>query len=209
MNGIYPISNQASACLNRINFEHPMFDNCDTESVKHVAETIRTNILPVELPDGDGMNLRYARQSESPGRLIKRCLGNTWRVVGHEYQMEALDYNISPNPSENTRGHDFGEWTWQLNRHEEWIPVALYYHRTGDTQAMEALTSWIRTWVETCPAPTQEFNTELTSWRTIEIGIRLGRVWPHIFHVIKNSDALDDELLLGWFNSVAEQCAFV
>jgi len=186
-----------------------MFDNCDTESVKHVAETIRTNILPVELPDGDGMNLRYARQSESPGRLIKRCLGNTWRVVGHEYQMEALDYNISPNPSENTRGHDFGEWTWQLNRHEEWIPVALYYHRTGDTQAMEALTSWIRTWVETCPAPTQEFNTELTSWRTIEIGIRLGGVWPYIFHVMKNSEALDDELLLGWLNSVAEQCAFV
>ncbi len=193
----------------RINFKHPMFDNCDTESARHVVERIRTNILPVELPDGDGMNLRYAREHEFPEQLIERCLGNIWRVVGHEYQLEALDYNISPDPSENTRGYDFGEWTWQLNRHQEWIPVALHYHRTGDVQAAEALTTWIRTWVETCPAPTEQFNTEHTSWRTIEIGIRLGGVWPYIFHVMKSSPALDDELLLAWLNSVAEQCAFV
>lgn len=209
MNRIYSIADQSVACLNQIDFSHPMFESCNTNSMTRIAERIRTNILPISLPEGDGMDLRYARENETPEQLLARCLNNTWRVVGHEYQLEKLNYNISPDPSENGRGLAFGEWTWQLNRHEEWLPVALHYHRTGDHQAIEALVSWIRTWVETCPAPTQECNTELSSWRTIEIGIRLGGVWPAIFQITKNSKTLDDELFLAWLNSVAEQCDFV
>lgn len=208
MNRDLSISAQATACLSRLNFRHPAFSECNTESIGDVARRVRLNILSVDLPYGDGMNLRYAREGETPEQLIARLCCNVWRVVGHEYQLDSLDYNISPDASENSPGCNFGEWTWQLNRHEEWIPVALHFQRTGDPRAMEAICSWIRTWVETCPPPTEEFNTELTSWRTIEIGIRLGGVWPQIFHIAKHSDILDDQLLLAWLNSVAEQCDF-
>ena len=209
MNGLYSVADQAAACLKRIDFEHQGFENCDTASLKSVASCVRKNITLIDLPAGDGMSLRYGRYEETPTQLIERCIGNTWRVVGHEYQLDTLDYNISPDPSENSRGSQFGEWTWQLNRHEEWLVTALQQHQRNDPSNIEALSKWIRTWIETCPAPTQEFNTELTSWRTIEIGIRLGRVWPHVFHVVKDAEDFDDELLLAWLNSVAEQCDFV
>jgi len=209
MNRVCSVTEQASACLKRTDFTHPIFRDCNTGSLKQVADRIRSNITTIDLPDGDGMNLRIARENETPEMLIARCLRNTWRAVGHEYSLARLDFNVSPSPSENSRGSDYGEWTWQLNRHEEWLVAALHYYRTGDPRAMEALRTWIRIWVETCPAPTQEFNTELTSWRTIEIGIRLGGMWPHVFHVVKDVDDFGDELLLAWLNSVAEQCGFV
>lgn len=206
---IFQVADQAAACLKRLNFEHPIFDKCDTSSLEAVAQRIRANILPIDLPKDDGLNLRIARKHETPDALMRRCLNNVWRVCGHEYTLGSLDYNISPDPRENSQGSNFGEWTWQLNRHEEWAAVALLYHRTRDTRAVDALCSWIRNWIETCPAPTQEFDTGMTSWRTIEIGLRLGNRWPLVFTAIKDAKGLDDELLLAWLNTVAVQCDYV
>ena len=209
----FPITAQASACLGRLNAQHPAFKGCDMTSLEAVAGRIRANIKTVELSTNNGINLRNGTKDETPDEFIARGLRNIWRVVGHEYMLDELDYNISPDPQENTAGRNFGEWTYQFNRHEAWLVAALRYanagHTTSHTRAIAALCSWIRTWVETCPAPTAEFPTDQTSWRTIEIGIRLGSIWLQVFTAIKDADTLDDELLLAWLNSVAEQCEYV
>jgi len=178
-------------------------------SLRDVAARVRANMVTFAMKEPEGISLRIGREGETPEQLIDRCLGNTWRVVGKEYTLDYLDYNISPDQAENSAGSGFGEWTWQLNRHQEWVVAANHYRQTGDTRAAEAVCSWLRTWIETCPAPTEDFNTALSSWRTIEIGIRLGNTWPKVFGALKDAAALDDELLLAWLNTVAEQCDFV
>ena len=209
MNRVYSIADQAQACLARLNFQHKAFENVDVSSLSEVARSVRKGIVKAELPLVGSDKYLFSRESEKPEEIIERCLGNTWRVCGHEYTLEELDYNISPDPAENSPGKEFGEWTWQLNRHYEWPTIANYYAQSQNPKAVEAICSWLMTWIETCPAPTEDFNTELTSWRTIEIGIRLGGIWPQVFNVMKAVDDFDSELMLAWMNSVGEQCEFV
>ncbi len=209
MSSVYPVAEQAAACLTRLNPDHPAFAECDLTSVGDVADRVRASMVVFDPGEPGGISLRIGRKEETPAQLIARCLENTWRVVGREYTLECLDYNISPDPAENTAGCQFGEWTWQLNRHQEWVVAAEHYRETGDSRAVQAICSWLRRWIETCPAPTEALNTELSSWRTIEIGIRLGNTWPKVFSAIKDAAALEDELLLAWLNTVAAQCDFV
>ncbi len=204
------VSELAQRCLARIDADSPAVAGADVSSVPAAAGATRRAVVTVAIPDSPPITHRIGRPDETPERLIDRCLSGTWRSVSVEHELAGgVDYNVSPDPSLNSPGCDYGEWTWQLNRHSEWQAAAVHLHQTRDRRAAEAVAGWLRTWIETCPPPAPEFDTELTSWRTIEIGIRLGQTWPIVLSVLKDDPAVDDELWLAWLNVIAEQCEFV
>ncbi|MEX0746281.1 MAG: alginate lyase family protein [Phycisphaeraceae bacterium] len=154
---------------------------------------------------------RFSRPGETAGELAERCINEQrWVSVGREYGFpDGPAYNVSPDPSLNTVGLPFGEWTWQFNRHHEWAVLARLHASTGDERCLRAMAGWMRQWLEQCPPPAFDYNARHGSWRTIEIGIRLAQTWPRALAALRHSDAVDDMLWLAWLGSWTEQAAFV
>lgn len=204
------LDDSAQRCLERLDPDHPAMSGADLSNLRDVAERTRRAVVCVPIPKTPGINPRIGRPGDTPEAFLKRCREGTWRSVGREYAMpDGPEYNVSPDPILNSGNREFGEWTWQLNRHAEWRVAAVHYHHHGDAFAADCVATWLKKWLETCPAPTQEFNTERSSWRTIEIGIRLGSTWPPVISAFKDAAEFDDVLWLAWLDSIAEQCGFV
>jgi hypothetical protein len=130
--------------------------------------------------------------------------------VGHEFDFpDGLDYHCSPDPALNTAGQPYGEWTWQLNRHDEWLHAAHLYYETQDDFYAKTVSAWLRNWLMQCPCPAEDHRNGQGPWRTIEIGIRMGRTWPQILSAFIDNSAFDNTLLLSWLQCYAEQAAFV
>jgi hypothetical protein len=142
--------------------------------------------------------------------MLDRCLGETWVSVGREFSFpQGLDFRVSPDPATNSPGVPFGEWTWQVNRHNEWPVCARTYAATKDEAYAKAVAKWLKRWLEQCPRPEEDLGGRQGPWRTIEIGIRLGSTWPQVISAFKDSEAFDDILWLAWLQSYAEQAGFV
>ena len=212
------IQAQALRLLERIDPSHPAFSGIDFGSPRDtllplIAQRTRshTQTVPVKPIDlGKPSWPRIANPNEGPEALIARCLTHRWVSVGREYHFpHGVDYNSSPAASLNTAGFPFGEWTWQLNRHHEWQLAARLYHQTGRPRYAMAVVRWLEAWIVQCPQPVEDLNLRQASWRTIEIGLRLGTVWPEVLSALKEATELDDILWLAWLTAYAEQAEFV
>ena len=209
---------QALRLLERIDHSHPAFSGIDFSSppdtlLPLIAQRTRshTQTVPVKPIDlAKPCWSRIANPNEGPEELIERCLTHRWVSVGREYHFpNGVDYNSSPAASLNTAGFPFGEWTWQLNRHHEWQLAARLYHQTGRPHYAMAVVRWLEAWIVQCPQPVEDLNLRQASWRTIEIGLRLGTVWPEVLSAFKDATELDDILWLAWLTTYAEQAEFV
>ena len=212
------IKKKALALLQIIDRSHPAFADIDFSThddtlLSILAARTRAHVrtIPVQSIDLDEPYWpRIAKPNEYPEELIERCLTNRWVSVGREYHFpNGLDYNCSPSPSLNTAGFPFGEWTWQLNRHHEWEVAARLYHQTGQPRYAAAIAQWLETWILQCPRPVEDLSLHQASWRTIEIGLRLGSIWPQVLSAFKDATEIDDLLWLAWLNVYEEQAEFV
>lgn len=210
------LQQQALKFIDGLDRSFPAFSkidwSSDSDSLLHDCATACRDAL-VALPIGpkpEHVTERVARPDETPEQLIKRCLAGTWRSVGEDFDFpNGLDYHCSPDPQLNTRGLPYGEWTWQINRHSEWVVAAKMFHHTGEDWYAEAVAGWLRSWLCQCPMPDEDLNARQGPWRTIEIGIRLGSAWPAIISALYRHPAIDDVLFLAWLQAYAEQAAFV
>lgn len=198
----------ASTCLADIDWsadEDALIENVAAacrQGIERVAVT-----PPPKIASGE---CRFTRPDESPEDMVKRCAAGTWRSVGVEFDYpDGPDYHDSPDPQLNTVGLPYGEWTWQLNRHHEWALAARLFHATRDNYYAECVAGWLRAWLCQCPMPEEDLNARQGPWRTIEIGIRMGSVWPQVLSACADARAFDDVLFLAWLQSYAEQSAFV
>ncbi|PCJ59972.1 MAG: hypothetical protein COA79_09200 [Planctomycetota bacterium] len=209
---------QALNLIDRIDRTHVNFKQIDFEAdqenlFKEISKAIRKSIVAIKINSIDNKvnsNIRIYRENETPDELINRCTDGYWKSVGREFYFpEGLDYTVSPDNSLNSPGQIFGEWTWQVNRHPEWSIAAQLYHQTQDEKYAKTVATWLGNWIEQCPAPKEDNGGSQGPWRTIEIGIRMGLIWPQVISAFKDSPNFDDTLLLAWLNSYAEQSEFV
>jgi hypothetical protein len=188
------------------------FSKSEPEVIAAVAKATRKAVVtrPITpLKPGQSIWLRIARGDENLGQVVDRCLAGTWRSVGLEYSMpDDKLYTVSPDASTNSIGCDFGEWTWQLNRHWEWSIAAAMYQETGDSKYASALATWMRNWLIQCPDPRRDINARQGPWRTIEIGIRLRDTWSDVLCACKDAEEIDDILWLAWLDSWSRQADF-
>ena len=93
------------------------------------------------------------------------------------------------------------EYTYQLNRMDHWRVMLEAYSLTGDKRFANKVMEEFYHWIEDCPRqPLYNSDGELLKdnfggcgcnqgiWRSLEIGIRMYRTWPHIIHHLIDSD---------------------
>ncbi len=164
--------------------------------IREYLEPERFFQIPYETPE----NL-YKHPGESDEEACKRVREHTLISVGVpcEYGREnPVDWQA--NPTYN----GYREWTWQLNRHNEWKMLAHEYRRTGEEWLAETAAELFASWVgqAVCPDDCPGYLTDC--WRTIECGIRMGANWPYVLFSFYRTDAFTDDVLIDWYKSVWE-----
>ena len=93
------------------------------------------------------------------------------------------------------------EWTWQLNRHAEWLALSRAYRDTGDEKYAREFVAQMTAWVRDCPMPESSGNVPRSAWRTIETGIRAAQVWPDLWFRFVRSPSMTDDALLAFLGA--------
>ena len=93
------------------------------------------------------------------------------------------------------------EWTWQLNRHAEWVALSRAYRDTWDENYTREFVAQMLSWVNQCPVPSDAANGARSAWRTIETGIRAAQVWPELWYRFVTSPSMTDEALLAFLKA--------
>lgn len=108
-----------------------------------------------------------------------------------------VQWESNPTPT------GYREWTFQINRHQEFVNLARAYQATGDKKYALACEELFESWARQidCPdSPTYSGDTK--AWRTIEAGIRMGLNWPEVFHTFYKE--FSDDAVVDWCKSVYE-----
>ncbi len=74
------------------------------------------------------------------------------------------------------------EWTYQLNRFENWRILGRAWWATGDPKYAEEFVAQMLDWVRDNPAPVLGSPNQAPTWRTIEQGIRAAGSWMDAYY---------------------------
>lgn len=168
---------------------------------KLFAEYIRSHLdcekflnVPFTMGDND-----FMFSGESEQEAADRILTHKFISCGTPFQLgDVVDWFA--NPTEN----QYKEWTWQLNRHHEWMLLAKAYQNTKDEKYSKCFAELFDSWVKQAIIPDNEGFYETLCWRTIEMGIRIAHNWSVALHVFCHSKYFTDDLLINWYKSVWE-----
>ncbi|WP_338630251.1 heparinase II/III family protein [Clostridium baratii] len=108
-----------------------------------------------------------------------------------------IDWNLNPFNDE--------EWTFMLNRHRYFFVLAESYLFTRDKRYLNTLKDLFRDWIDN-----NKLRKELekTSWRTIEVGIRL-KNWIKALEILLLENEIDEELLSKILLSINDQLIYI
>ncbi|MBO4326808.1 MAG: alginate lyase family protein [Clostridia bacterium] len=116
----------------------------------------------------------------------------------HEFGPDGIQWEANPTPNK------YAEWTWQLNRHHEFIALARLYRETGDETIPYFFVKLWRSWREQCDCPYDASGITTLAFRTIEIGIRMRYSWHCALHAFYRSPAFTDHDICDYFASMWE-----
>lgn len=188
---------------------HPLLEslNLDHPGLKAVREAAEMEDLSAAL----NAVVDYFRTREEPdpaglAKPVEGAVPAAEKVLRHEYLFQNVPGTLPDGDFDWTYkpGTDW-EWTWFLNRHHGWTPLASAYLATHDERYARELAMQIRTWVGNHPASTDD----RASWRTIEAGIRTSGSWPAILSAMKQSEACTREVWLHYLRAIAEHAEFL
>lgn len=130
----------------------------------------------------------------------ERAIRHQFRSIGIEHDFGArIDWTFDKTASGGLAPNN--EWTWQLNRHAEWLALSRAYRDTGDEKYAREFVAQMTAWVRDCPMPETAGNVPRSAWRTIETGIRAAQVWPELWFRFLHSPAMTDEALLAFLGA--------
>ena len=166
------------------------------------AGFVRTHIDPerfFSLPEPAPENV-WKLPGETDADVCRRLLANTVMSCNymHDFGEAGIQWEANPTPN------GYAEWTWQLNRHHEFIAVARHYRETGDPQAVECFLRLWRSWRAQCVCPEEGPGYLTKAFRTIEIGIRLRSSWHYALHAFFRDPAFTDHDLCDMFAALWE-----
>jgi dienelactone hydrolase len=165
-----------------------------------LAAFIRARQEPADFGQNAGRN-RNADTLEAEAVLKHRFV-----VVGipHTFGPD-IDWGFNPTTTPDSELDQDNEWTWQLNRHEEWVTLARAYQATGDERFAKEFDSQFSDWVAECPVPVDGADQRpFSKWRTIEAGIRMSWTWPSVFTIFRRSASVKDGTLISMLKSMIE-----
>lgn len=115
--------------------------------------------------------------------------------------------------------YDYDEYSYQLNRMDHWRTMAEAYSFTGDERYAQKLIEEFYSWIEECPRQplyddkgnlaVESFDGCVSNqgiWRSLEVGIRMYRTWPHLIHHLLNSGYIDEKFLETYLLSCYQHC---
>jgi hypothetical protein len=129
------------------------------------------------------------------------------RVLRHEFRSIGIPHTFGPRIDwtfDKTAEGGLApnnEWTWQLNRHAEWLALSRAYRDTGDEKYAREFVAQMTAWVRDCPMPETAGNVPRSPWRTIETGIRAAQVWPELWFRFLRSPSMTDDALLAFLGA--------
>ncbi len=116
-----------------------------------------------------------------------------------------MDYSNGYDWTANPTYNQYNEWTWQLNRHNEFKCLGYAYQKTGDEKYANCFLEMFESWVQQMEVPPEETEYgETYAWRTIETGIRMVATWPYAFFAFFKSPIMTDDFIVEWYKSVWE-----
>ncbi|MCC6126092.1 MAG: alginate lyase family protein [Pirellulales bacterium] len=140
----------------------------------------------------------------------EKILKHQVAVVGIPYAFPGpVDWRFNPTTAPDTKLVRDHEWTWQFNRHREFVTLAEAYRATGDEKFAREFAEWLASWIRDRPVPDEAANVPFSAWRTIECGIRTSSTWPAALAAFRASPSLSDRLLLDWLKSWLEHGSYL
>jgi hypothetical protein len=173
----------------------------DRPGARHaLAEYYRHRARPVYLiPLGEKANPRPARPDTA---RAERALRHEFESIGYPHTFgPAIDWHFDKTAEAGSQYPANNEWTWQLNRHAEWLGLSRAYRDTGDEKYAREFVAQLAAWVRDCPMPATSGNTARSAWRTIETGIRAAGVWAEAWYRFVPSPSMTDDALLAFLKA--------
>ena len=96
------------------------------------------------------------------------------------------------------------EWTYSLNRFDQWPTLGRAYWQTGDEKYARGWIAQMRDWVEDNPYLLYGTGNNTLTWRTIEAGIRCSGSWPDSLQYFLGSPSLKPDDLVVFMKSWIE-----
>jgi len=145
-----------------------------------------------------------------PGKSSRPQTEAAERALRHQFNSIGIAHQFGPHidwsfdkTAEDGRAPN-NEWTWQLNRHAEWIALSRAYGDTGDEKYAREFVAQMTAWVRDCPMPANAANVPRSAWRTIETGIRGAQIWPELWFRFLKSPAMTDDALLAFLGAYVD-----
>ena len=140
----------------------------------------------------------------------ERALKHEMRSIGINYQFgPTIDWTFDVTRAAGSTYAPNNEWTWQLNRHSEWVALARAYRDTGDEKYAREWAAQMTQWVRDNPVPESAGNGARSAWRTIETGIRGAGPWPELWFRFLKSPSFSDEAILTMVKSFYEHAEHI
>lgn len=140
----------------------------------------------------------------------ERAMRHEMRSIGINYQFgPTIDWTFDVTRAPGSIYPPNNEWTWQLNRHSEWVALARAYRDTGDEKYAREWVMQMTQWVRDNPVPADAGNGARSAWRTIETGIRAAGPWPELWFRFLKSTSFSDDALLTMLKSFYEHAEHV
>lgn len=141
-----------------------------------------------------------AKTTPPDTEAAERALRHEFRSIGIPHTFgPAIDWHFDKTAEGGLAPNN--EWTWQLNRHAEWLALSRAYRDTGEEKYAREFVAQMTAWVRDCPMPPDAANVPRSAWRTIETGIRAAQVWPDLWFRFLRSPAMTDDALLAFLGA--------
>ena len=127
-------------------------------------------------------------------------------ALAHSFPGGRIDWKF--NPTLGKENFTF-EWGFATSRHGWWQTLAQAYGIAPDDKYAAFWAMQLRDWVEQCPAPAIDQEQGGSSWRGLEAGLRMTRVWPVTFFTLAPSPGLPDADILLFLKSVVDHGNFL
>ena len=153
----------------------------DLAAAKHaLAEYYRRRETPrYYIAPGEKANPKPRRPDISVG---ERALRHEVVSIGYPHTFgPVIDWHFDKTAEPGSQHAPNNEWTWQLNRHNEWTGLSRAYRDTGDEKYAREFVAEMTAWAAACPMPSDAANGARSAWRTIETGIRAADIWPELW----------------------------
>jgi len=175
--------------------------NSDRAAAKHaLAEYYRHRTKPV---------CHIALGEKADPKPASPDLARAERALRHEFESiglphtfgPAIDWHYDKTAEPGGKYAPNNEWTWQLNRHPEWLALSRAYRDNWDEKYAKEFVAQMTGWARDCPMPDDAGNVPRSAWRTIETGIRASLIWPELWYRFVPSPSMTDEALLTFLKA--------